>query len=187
MTLPRPATLTVLLGLAAAALLFLLVLLWLLQGYRAAVADTADLEPRYARIQGIAEAAPQLAEAQARAQQQLESVAYAAGLEDSAVGTGIQQRVRRYATQAGLEVTGSQIQPPRSREGFVEIGVQVTVQGSLGGLQAFLASVQEEPPRLQITGLTLSPQRMRRRSRTAEPEEQVVSATLQVSGFRVQP
>lgn len=179
----RPTALAVILSLAAGLLLLLATLFWLQQSYRNAVTATATLEPRHARIQGIAEAGPELAAMHASARRQLEAVAYGPELDDSNVGTGIQQRTRRYATQAGLEVSGSQILPARAREGFAEIGVNVTVQGSMSALQNFLATLQQEPPRLYVTSINLSPRRVRRN----ELDQQVITATVNISGYRVVP
>ena len=159
------------------------VLVGLLEG---AEAPLAAIEPRYARLAGLKEVAPQIERGVAEIGETLARHAYPATGGTDRIGTDLQQRVRRVAESAGMGVTGSQILPVRAATGFSQIPVAVTVEGSLEGLRTMLLGLREEPPpSIQVDSIVIQT-RARRRARAA-PVDQHLTAQMNLSVLQLQP
>jgi len=159
------------------------VLVGLLEG---AQAPLAAIEPRYARLAGLKEVAPQIERSVAESSETLARHAYPAAHGTDRIGTEFQQRVRRVAEAAEMGVTGSQILPARTATGFSQIPVAVTVEGSLEGLRNMLLGLRDETPSVQVDSVVIHT-RARRRARGAPPEEQRLVAQMNLSVLQVQP
>jgi general secretion pathway protein M len=150
-----------------------------------AEAPLAAIEPRYARLAGLKEVAPQIERGVAEIGETLARHAYPATGGTDRIGTDFQQRVRRVAESAGMGVTGSQILPVRAATGFSQIPVAVTVEGSLEGLRTMLLGLREETPSIQVDSIVIQT-RARRRARVA-PVDQHLTAQMNLSVLQLQP
>lgn len=173
---------------ASAALLFAgmaLAAYLLVAAYADAQRPLAAIEARYARLTGLKAVRPQLDAGVAEIEKSLARHTYPATTGTDRIGTDLQQRVRRVAESSGVSVTGSQILPVRAAAGFSQIPVAVTVEGGLEGLRNMLLALREETPSVQVDSIILQ-SRARRRARGA-PEEQLLTAQMNLSVLQVQP
>ena len=169
-----PRELAALLTLGASALVAL-VLIWLVSVLGLTVDALNEVErhePRIARLLGYEQAAPRLTEASLRAEQALGQLVFPASAGEQA-GAQLQQVLRRYAEQAGLQVTGSQLVKDEtdSEEGqdplFEKLGVELSLVGRPMALDAFLISVASHGPTLATAFLELQKPRQQRARRNA--------------------
>ncbi len=136
----------------------LLLPLALLGGYIAqkhqwAQARLAELEPRYARLQGLEQQRADLEATLARAQAARAQYVYPAGQDATQAGNEAQQRVRDIFSGAGLQVISSQVLPPKAEKGFDRIPLTVRTEGELLALQSALAVLSSQAPVIVIDEL----------------------------------
>ncbi len=115
----------------------------------------AELEPRYARLAGLAAVSDQLEKGAAQADAALARFAYASSLDISQAGNDAQQRARRAIEDAGMSVSSSQVLPAQPEEGFDRIAVAVRAEGTLPQVQAALAALADASPALGLDLLSL--------------------------------
>lgn len=157
----RPAWFSVGITLALVLLLVALGVGYLLSRAQWASDTLETIEPRHARLLGLkAEQAPLQAAFEAAATQ-IGVLAYGADQSAERVGTDLQQKIRTEAAEAGFSVIGSQIMPARSLEGFEEVAVSITLEGSLEHLALLLDELAEARPLVKVVSLNLVPLRGR--------------------------
>jgi general secretion pathway protein M len=138
--------------------------------------------PRIARLQGLIEHEEQLRQSAQAIESQMLSLAYPVAEDRAAVAARLQKDVRQILVEAGLSVTNSQVLPVKEAEMFDYIGLKVTVNGSLDGLDEALAELSTYTPLLLVESLEVWPNRSR--AKKGEPEVQLLSASLQVLSLR---
>ena len=131
------------------------VMMWSFDMRAAAEQRIAAIEPRYARVLGLHQAADQLQEARALQRAAAERLAYPSSLALSQVGNELQQAVRTVVEVAGMSVSSSQVRPPVAEQGFERVSVSLRLYGTLSGLQAALAALQASQPRLIVERLSI--------------------------------
>lgn len=145
-------------------------------------AEIDRIEPRIARLEGLIAFEAPLREAAEAVDSQVANLVYP-GSEDSAtVAAELQTKVRDLLGEAGLSITNSQVLPVREQGDFDYIGVKLTVTGALPALDAALAELAVYLPLVLVEALEVYPARVRRGK--DEPEQQLVTASLQVLSLR---
>lgn len=178
-------------------ILFLVVAYWVLHFWflRQSFADEIEtIEPKTSRLLGIVESADRLEIASGLANSSLTMLAYAADQDSATSAATMQQNVREIMTAAGLSVSGSQILPQRSSEGFDRLGLDITAQGNIDALEEALSNLVSVRPLVFVGALKVSPDRARRplRGRLGQPEEEVegdprkLTVRLQLFSLRLQ-
>jgi general secretion pathway protein M len=139
------------------------------------------LEPRVARIQGLALAQTDL-ETALQSGGENAGMVYAASQDQASVSAALQSEVRRVLTEAGLSITNSQVLPPEQLESFDRIAISVMATGDVEALDDALSSLALYRPLLLIEALDVYPNRVRRRA--AEGAPQTLTARLQIMSLR---
>ena len=121
--------------------------------YQWAQTRLAELEPRYARMQGLEQQRADLEAVLARAQAARVQYVYPAGQDATQAGNAAQQRVRDIFSGAGLQVISSQVLPPKAEKGFDRIPLTVRTEGELLALQSALAVLSSQAPVIVIDEL----------------------------------
>lgn len=150
--------------------------------YLAAQAVLEEIEPRYARLLGLQGADAPLKKTVLDAYASLRRWAYPAEQDPGKAGNDVQQRARRAAEAAGMNIVSSQVLPARIENGIEQIPVSLTLEGGLQSLQMTLASLASDTPALFVDTLGL-----RAIDRGDPKQPQQVSATMVVMSLRIQP
>lgn len=168
----------------AVPVLLLLVLLGNLLGMRADYrAEVERLEPRVARLLGLAEQEEALSAAAGTVDSKLADLVYPGAEDRASVSASLQKNVRDLFSDSGMEVNNSQMLPVESEEGLDRIAVKVTASGEVDALDSALSAIAAYRPLLMVESMEVHPSRgssARRRGR----QEQLVTATLQVLALR---
>lgn len=139
------------------------------------------LEPRVARLQGMLdEQELVMARAQAATAALRERV-YAPSQDGSALAAQLQARLRDLFADAGMRVSNSQVLPPRDRENFQQVSIKLTVEGSLSALDAALAALAAQRPRILIENFDSYPARQTRRPGN---DDQLITAVIELFALR---
>ena len=101
--------------------------------HRSAEQQIETVEPRYARLLGLAADKDRLKEAAAVAARAVERHAYPATRDASQAGNDAQQRVRDVFSKAGLDVVSIQVLPARAHKQFDRIPISLRADGETGG------------------------------------------------------
>ncbi len=120
-----------------------------------AQAQLESLEPRYARLVGLAEDRQKLEAALEAARQTLGRHVYPAARDVSQAGNDAQQRARDVFTKAGLDVISIQLLPAKAAASFDRIPITLRVEGELAALQAALAVLPTLGPTLFVDGMNV--------------------------------
>lgn len=121
----------------------------------------ATIEPRHARLLGLAESAALIDAAGGEAMERLSALAHPAAVAADRVGADLQQRVRADAAAAGFSVVGSQILPVRELDGFEAVPVSVLLEGSLEHFAELADRVAAARPAIRVLGFNVTPLRGR--------------------------
>ncbi len=152
--------------------------LWQLRaGYQG---EIERLQPRIARWQGLTELEEQLRESAGRGGNRMVGLVYPAQGDNATAAASLQKDARQLFTDAGMEITNSQVLPVRQEANFDYIGVKLTVDGDIASLDAALAEVADFSPLLMVEALDVWPVRVRR----DQPVGQRVTANLRLLSLR---
>ncbi len=113
------------------------------------------LEPRVARLEGLAGSRERLQQAVQQAERDVLRHAYPATRDASQAGNDAQQRVRELFSRPGLDVLSLQVLPARAVDRFDRIPIAVRVDGELAVLQATLAALPTLTPSVFVEGFAL--------------------------------
>lgn len=113
------------------------------------------IEPRFARLAGLATDKGQLAAAVAATKVAVSRHIYPASREASQAGNDAQQRARDVFSRAGLEVLSSQVLPAKSGKQFDRIPITVRLEGDFLVFQAALAAMPSLTPTLFVDGFNI--------------------------------
>lgn len=145
------------LWLLAGLLIFMLpivLLVWYVaQRHAEADAALAQLEPRYARLQGLVVQHEAIETARDQAQALRAQYLYPAAQDSTQTGNMAQQRMRELLGAAGMQVRSSQVLPPKEDRDFDRIGLTVTAEGNLVALQSVLAVLSSQVPVVLLNDL----------------------------------
>ena len=165
-------------------LLPLLVYLNLLFGSWALRAEyTGEIErltPRIARLQGVQEVESLLRESSGVVQQQMSRLVYPPTAERASVAASMQTDVRQLMTDAGLNVSNSQVLPVREEENFDFIGVKLTVAGDMASLDRALTELASFSPLIIVEAMDIWPTRLRRE----QPDVQEATVSIRLLSLR---
>lgn len=123
--------------------------------HRWAEAALAELEPRHARLLGLQASAGDLDRALAERRAALGRQAYLSSQDVAVASSDAQQRAREAFTKAGLQVSSTQILPPKQVEGFDRIPLVLRLEGDLAALQGALVSLPAQTPALFVDGFNV--------------------------------
>jgi len=140
------------------------------------------IEPRVARLQGLIAIEEQLRESAQAVNSRVSDLVYPASTDQATVSAELQSNVRDLLGKAGLSVTNSQVLPVREQGNFDQIGVKLTVSGTLPALDDALAELAAYMPLVLVESLEVYPSRARRAA--DEPEQQLLTASVQVLSLR---
>lgn len=139
-----------------------------------------QIEPRYARLLGLRDAAPALEESLRQQREALAKLGYPADRDAAQLGNDLQQLARKAMQAAGVSVASSQVLTPRIEGGVERVLVSVQGEGPLSGVQVALAALQTERPRIAFDTVLLQAT-----GRTAEDGTPIVSCRLTVAVLRL--
>lgn len=142
--------------------------------------DIDNLMPRIARMQGLIGYENQLRDASALGSKEIEKLVYPASTDHATASAALQTSVRQILSDAGLTISNSQVLPVVEKDNFDYIGIRLTVEGNLSGLDAALRGIAEFKPLLLVESLEVKSVRSGRKA----ADEQIVTATLQVLSLR---
>ena len=148
-------TLVLLLTLVVLALPPVFAGLYLYEKHQALEDLLSDLEPRFARLLGLAQSKSELAQAEEHVKTIMADYAYPDSQDASQTGNDAQQRIRTLFAQAGVDVTASQIAQPKHDKEFDRIGVNVRVEGELAAIQSAMVVLAGAKPAILVDGFTL--------------------------------
>lgn len=129
--------------------------LYVFDKHRWAEQRLAEVEPRYARLAGLANSGDALEKADAAARARIEAYAYPATQDLTQAGNDAQQRARSIFTQAGLQIVSSQVLPAKDEKMFDRIPLAVRLSGELSQLQQALVALSHQTPAILIDAVTI--------------------------------
>lgn len=111
-----------------------------------AQARLSELEPRYARLLGLLEQRTEISAALAQAKDAQVRYVYPATQDAAVAGNAAQQRVREILSTSGLQVSSSQVLPPKAVKGYDRIPITVRAEGEWLAVQSALAVFSTQLP-----------------------------------------
>jgi general secretion pathway protein M len=123
--------------------------------HRADEETLATIEPRFARLAGLAMDTGQLATALASTKAAASRHMYPGSRDVSQSGNDAQQRARDVFSRAGLEVLSSQVLPAKAVKQFDRIPITVRVEGEYLNFQTALAAMPTLAPTLFVDGFNI--------------------------------
>ncbi len=115
-----------------------------------AQATLADAQPRFARLAGVLQSQPIIADIQSRTQDYLEHQAFPASQTVSQAGNDAQQRVRQLFVEAGLSIISLQVQEVREEADFDRIPLTLRAEGTQPALTSALQGLQKQRPSVAV-------------------------------------
>jgi len=143
----------------------------------------AELEPRYARMEGILAAQSELEQAVRQVDVTLGVYLYPADKVLNQAGNEVQQQVRDALSAAGLRVGSSQVLPPKTENPDLDrIQLTIKAEGELLALQAAMVGLKSIKPAIFVDGLSVN---VLGAPRAEAPQN--LSVQLELSAWRVHP
>ena len=142
--------------LVALSLLAAAAFIW--QKHVRAEAQLSELEPRFARVQGLRAMQPELEKAAKSAQAALQKHAYPAELDATKAGNDAQQRIRTVFEASQLNIASIQVQEVKDSkegEGFQRINVVLQAEGTLSNIRDAGLRLKDQTPTILIDSMTL--------------------------------
>jgi general secretion pathway protein M len=100
----------------------------------------------------------------------------------------LQTRIKQVVSDAGGELSSTQVIPERNEENAVRVGVKIRMTGSSGVLRQVLQNFESGKPYLFIDNLNIRPIRMPRNPRDKNPViEDRLSVDFDVAGYMQAP
>jgi general secretion pathway protein M len=123
---------------------------YVLQKHQWAEARLAELEPRYARLVGLDEQRAEITSALATAKDAQVRYVYPAAQDAAVAGNAAQQRVREILSTSGLQISSSQVLPPKTVKSYERIPITVRAEGEWLAVQSALAVFSTQLPVIVI-------------------------------------
>lgn len=178
---PSPANVVIGLSVLVPLLLTLIYILVLWGQYRGHQQQIDYLMPRIERLQGLAEHETELGQARLRAHQRIDELLYR-HTDSDALGTELQQQIRRALDDAGMSISGSRILPVEQVDGIDQLRLEINARGNIEALQQALLTLQAMRPLLQIDTLRLQSVQ----TRLARVEQQL-NVRMELLALKVEP
>ena len=125
--------------------------------HQAASARLSQLEPRYARLRGLAAQEADLTLLLDYTRKASEQYIYPASQDAAQAGNAAQQRIREILTAAGLQISSSQVLPAKPEKGFERIPLSFRAEGELLALESALAVLSTQLPLILIQDMEVQP------------------------------
>jgi general secretion pathway protein M len=117
-----------------------------------------ELQPRYARLLGLQQQAPALADAAQQAQAALDQRLYGPDADPGATANEALQRARTLLEEAGLGIEASQTSPAQDDGPLLQrIPLTLTAEGDMAAILAGLQKLHTATPAIRVVKLTLRP------------------------------
>ena len=117
--------------------------------------NLADLEPRYARMLGIAGRQADFEVYTQKAGEQLKRQAYPSSQDVTQAGNDAQQRIRTLFAESKLDISSIQVLTAKEEGQFDRIPIELRVEGDITGLQNALALLAVQSPTVLTEEFTL--------------------------------
>lgn len=157
--------------------------IYVYQKHQWAAARLAELEPRYARLEGILAAEAELEQANQQADAMLGTYLYPADKVLNQAGNEMQQQVRDMLSAGGLRVGSSQVLPPKADNTNLDrIQLTIKAEGELLALQTAMLGLKSIKPAVFVDNLSVS---VMGTARAEAPQN--LSIQLELSAWRVHP
>jgi hypothetical protein len=118
-------------------------------------------EPQLARLLGVRQAAHQIQQGRAAAEDALSTQVHTDNQPADRIGTELQQRLRAAADSAGVAIIGSQVIEGKEENGIEQIVVAMSFESTHEQLQQLLQSLTLQTPAIYVDSLILMPVRSR--------------------------
>ena len=179
--------------LSSGSLLLLCVLLVLMQisvTLFSGLSQITNTKPRIAKLLGYEEASQEIRAAAEASNAALSIFAFDDSVDADQRGAELQKALRRFASEAGLSIIGSQfvrevdsVEPPS--DAFITLGVDLTMNGPPLGLDVFLTEVYNFEPALKVVSLDLQQPRRQQRGSVPGVNEDGVNIRTQIVALMV--
>ena len=128
---------------------------FVVQKHQWAAQQLVDLEPRYARMQGLQRASAMTQKSEQELLAVVARHAYPSGLELTKAGNDAQQRVREAFSKSGLDVLSSQVLAPKQDKLFERIPLSLRAEGELAALQSALVLIRSGGPVVLVDSVAI--------------------------------
>ncbi|CAN7232436.1 MULTISPECIES: type II secretion system protein GspM [unclassified Acidovorax] len=105
-----------------------------------------ELEPRYSRLLGLDAQRQEIEAALTTARTARAKYVYPASQEATQAGNAAQQQIRDVLTSAGLQISSSQVLPPKTGKGYDRIPITVRAEGEWLSVQSALSVLASQAP-----------------------------------------
>lgn len=140
-----------------------------------------SIEPRVARMQGLIAKEKEIQESLAGVNTVVADHIYPQSSAAEAVAASLQAEARRILSEAGMDITNSQVLRPRKRDQFDYVAVKIVARGTLTQLDQGLSDLDQFRPVVFVESLDAFPNRRRRKQET---DSQVLTVSLQLLSLR---
>lgn len=123
---------------------------YVFQKHQWAQARLAELEPRYARLLGLTEQRADITAVLAQAKDARARYVYPASQDATVAGNAAQQRIREILGAAGMQVSSSQVLPPKAVKGYERIAITVRAEGDWLAVQSALSVFSSQLPLILV-------------------------------------
>lgn len=141
----------------------------------------SSIEPRVARMQGLVAKEDQIQASLAGVNTVVADHIYPKSSAAEAVAASLQAEARRMLSEAGMNITNSQVIRARKRDQFDYVAVKIVARGTLTQLDQGLSELDQYRPVIFVESLDAFPNRRRRKQET---ESQVLTVSLQLLSLR---
>lgn len=155
------AKLVVLTSVTLVALLFTLLAGNMLQRYQRYQQEIDTMQPKIARLRGLAESEPVIRQAEQQLRQQLANDFYPVTLSEQDAANQLQRTVSELLQRHQLNVGGTQLLPAVLNERYMQLYLQVSATADLAKLEAFLDALQQARPVIRVADISVQPVRSR--------------------------
>ena len=114
-----------------------------------------DLEPRYARLEGLLLRKADLQALGAQASEKLAHLTYPATQDVTQTGNDAQQRIRTLFADSKLDIISIQVLPPKDESKFDRIQINLRIEGDLAGIQTALLKLSSQSPLVLVDSISL--------------------------------
>jgi general secretion pathway protein M len=115
----------------------------------------SELEPRYARLQGLLEQQAEMQALQGKLETRLSELAYPAATDVTKAGNDAQQLIRTLLVESKLDVSSIQVLPAKQEGGFDRIPVSLRVEGDITAFHAALLKLSKQAPAVFLDNMTM--------------------------------
>ena len=131
--------------------------LYVYEKHQDASARLEQLEPRYARLKGLAAQESDVALLLEHVRKAGDQYVYPVSQDTAQAGNAAQQRIREILTAAGFQISSSQVLPPKPEKGFERIPLSFRAEGELLALESALAVLSTQIPLILIQDMEVQP------------------------------